>query len=254
MSGWRDTIRALARRVRGHAVALYAEASLATLLVVGGAVAGTVAFIGLAQVVLGGATDAFDLAALEWLRDHRRPWLDVVASQVTDLGNAATLAVITLTAAAVLWAAHRRISVYLLLVSVITGAIMTFALKAIFDRPRPEIPYATGDPLSASFPSGHALMSAVTYGTVAYLVGRMARDGGVRHVTWFMAWFLVFLIGTSRMYVGVHYPTDVLAGWLGGVVWTVLLAGVFRVLGVFAQEVPEIRRQEDDIEGTVPDP
>ncbi len=249
MKHWRETIRATARRVRGHAAALFAEASLATLLMVGLAVVAAVGFIGVAQIVLGGTSEAFDLAVLEWLREHRRPWLDVVASQVTDLGNAATLAVITLTAAAVLWAAHRRISVYLLIVSVVTGAVMTFVLKAVFNRPRPEIPYATGDPLSASFPSGHALMSAVTYGTVAYLVGRMAHDGRVRHVTWFMAWFLVLLIGTSRMYVGVHYPTDVLAGWFGGVVWTILLAGVFRVLGVFAEEVPEVRRQEDDIEG-----
>lgn len=249
---WQTHIRRAARSLRGHAKTLVAEASIASLLLVALAVGAVVGFVQVTEVVLGGASQDLDLAALEWFHDQRRPGLTSLAGQITALGNAATLAVVTLAAAAILWAGGRRVSVYLLLLSVVTGTIMTFALKAVFDRPRPEVPYATGEPLSASFPSGHALMSAVTYLTVAYLVGRMAHKGPVRHATWAVAGLLVVLIGLSRMYVGVHYPTDVAAGWLGGVAWTILLAGAFRVLGVFAQEMPEIREQEEDIEDAAP--
>ena len=90
------------------------------------------------------------------------------------------------------------------------------------------------------------MMAAVTYGTVAFLVGRMAR-GPVRWTAWTGAAVLVGLIGLSRLYVGVHYPSDVVAGWLGGMAWTALLVVLFHVLGAFVDEMPELGRAEPEL-------
>ena len=241
-----DTIRRLATALGRKLGGLWTSVSVVAFLgftVAGAAVAG---FVAIADGVLEGQTSAFDEAVLRWLAASRRPWLDVAALQITALGNAATLVVVALAAAAVLWGARRKVSVALLALSLATGTAVNLVLKHVFNRPRPEVVTHTVEALTASFPSGHAMMSAVTYGTVAYLVGRMAH-GTARWITWTGAAVLVLLVGLSRMYVGVHYPSDVAAGWLGGIAWTGLLVLIFQLLGLFAREMPEIRRAESDL-------
>ncbi len=229
--------------------ALHVWASLSAVAVALFVLAGAtvLAFVAVADEMVEGETRAFDESILHWMASIRRPWLDVAALQITALGNAATLIVVAAVAAAVLWAGRRKVSVALLGLSLVTGTAVTFILKRGFHRPRPQVISHTVEALSASFPSGHAMMSAVTYGTVAVLVGRMA-GGRVRRVTWGGAALLVVLIGLSRLYVGVHYPSDVLAGWLGGAAWATLLVLFFRVLGVFARELPEVREAEAEAE------
>lgn len=242
----KDGLHAMAAALRRTVGGLWASVSVVAgvgFLIAAVAVTG---FVAVADGVLDGQTRAVDEAALRWLAAARTPWLDVVALQVTALGNSATLVVVALVAGAVLWSARRRVSVALLLLSLATGAGMNTILKQVFHRPRPQVVPHTVEVMSASFPSGHAMVSAVTYGTVAYLVGRMGR-GSFRWVTWSGAALLILLIGLSRMYVGVHYPSDVLAGWLGGAAWTALLVLIFRVLGIFAREMPEMREAEPDL-------
>lgn len=242
LSAIRFVAVALGRRLD----AWWAGISLLTavgFLLAAGAVTG---FVAVADEVLEGETQAVDEAILRWLADVRIDWLDTVALQITALGNAATLIVVALSAAAILWAARRKVSVALLLVSLTSGTLVTYALKFGFDRPRPRVGAPIAEAITASFPSGHAMMAAVSYGTVAFLVGRMA-PGRVRWITWAGAALLVVLVGVSRLYIGVHYPSDVVAGWLGGIAWTALLVLLFRLLGAFAEEMPELGRAEPEL-------
>ena len=102
------------------------------------------------------------------------------------------------------------------------GLVLNFFLKSWFDRPRPDLVPHLAHVSSASFPSGHSLLSAVVYFTLAALLARMALDR--RHKIYIVgvAIFFSFLVGISRVYLGVHYPTDVLAGWTLGIVWAIL--------------------------------
>lgn len=237
----------LAKAQRGRLRSLWASLSvLATVafLLAGGALVG---FVALTDEVLEGETEQVDHAVLRALEGMRLEWLDPVALEITALGNIGTVVIVSLSAGAILWAAGRKVSFVLLLASVVTGILLNHVLKLVFDRPRPEVVARLAETATTSFPSGHAMLSAVTYGAVAFLVGRMAR-GGVRWATWLGAALLVILIGSSRVYVGVHYPSDVLAGWLAGVAWTALLVALFRVLGVFSRELPELERAEPDLE------
>lgn len=218
--------------------------AMAGFLLAAGAFVG---FAALADEVLEGETQRVDEAVLEWVAGHRVDWLDTVALEITSLGSVATLVVVALSAAAILWAGRRRVSVALLFLALSTGAAVNFILKAVFGRPRPRVVAPLADALTASFPSGHAMMAAITYGTVAFLVGRMAK-GALRWVTWAGAALLVVLIGLTRIYVGAHYPSDVVAGWLAGIAWTGLLVALFRALGAFAREAPELAAMEPELE------
>lgn len=205
-------------------------------------------FVALADEVMEGDTQRMDEALLKWVAAMRRPGLDPLALQITALGNVATIILVGLMALALLWAAKRRVSAVLLLLSLGTGTAVTFLLKTFFDRPRPQVVTPIAGALTSSFPSGHAMMSAVTYGTVAYLVGRTT-GRRARWLTWTGAGVTIVLVGLSRLYVGVHYPSDVLAGWLGGVAWVGMLTLLFRFLGAFATEAPEIWAAEAKLEG-----
>jgi len=90
------------------------------------------------------------------------------------------------------------------------------------------------------------MSAAITYGTVTFLVGRMA-TGAVRWLTWAGSAGLIVLIGLSRLYLGVHYPSDVLAGWLGGIGWTALLVLICHMLGILAEDMPGLGEAEPEL-------
>lgn len=235
-------VHALARLIGG----LWASVSVVTgvgILIGSAAITG---FVVLADEVLEGETEAIDAAILGWVAGPRSEWMDLIALQVTALGNVATLLVVVLTATSILWAARRKVSVALLIASVFSGIAANFLLKVAFGRPRPEVEATLAETLTASFPSGHAMSAAITYGTVAFLVGRMA-TGAVRWLTWAGAAGLIVLIGLSRLYLGVHYPSDVLAGWLGGIGWTALLILIFHMLGILVEDVPGLGEAEPEL-------
>ncbi len=99
--------------------------------------------------------------------------------------------------------------------------LISFGLKLLFNRPRPEIPGGI-QVFTASFPSSHAMLSAVTYLTLGALMTRVAADTRLKAYFMGLAVFLTVVVGLSRVYVGVHYATDVLAGWCVGSAWAVL--------------------------------
>jgi len=111
---------------------------------------------------------------------------------------------------------------FFVLGSVLGGQLIGTILKDLFQRPRPDLvpfsAYASG----ASFPSGHTLMSAVTYLTLGALLARSQERKRVKAYLLLVAIFLTFAVGVTRVYLGVHWPTDVLAGWTAGAVWALI--------------------------------
>jgi undecaprenyl-diphosphatase len=197
--------------------------SLVALALVAGGVAG---FVQLADEVSEGATQALDSAALLALRqpgDLARPigpaWLPDAVRDITALGSTVVLSLLTLAALGYLLLLRRTHMAALLAVAMVGGTALSSVLKAFFERPRPDIVPALTNVTSLSFPSGHSMMSAVAYLTIAVLIGRSSPSPAVRLYLVVVAVLITVLVGLSRIYLGVHWPSDVLAGWCGGAAW-----------------------------------
>jgi undecaprenyl-diphosphatase len=199
---------------------------LAALAVV---VVGTWAVIELADEVLEGNTQRYDEWVLRRLRspdDPTKPigpaWFEGMWRDLTSLGSAAVLTLVTLACAGYLLIAKRYRTLIVLAVVVVGGVVLTFFMKTLFARPRPEYASGMADIVSASFPSGHSMLSAVVYLTLGVLLARTT--SALRYKIYFLSLGLLvtLLVGVSRVYLGVHYPTDVLAGWSAGLTWALL--------------------------------
>jgi undecaprenyl-diphosphatase len=237
-------LRFIARHVRGFWSAL--AAYLTVGLVVG---AGAAVIFGLiAGTVHGGATQTVDERTLQWFAARRSPVLDEIMYDLTTLGDGVVLIMIVLVASVFLWSTRHHWSVYILIVGMVGGKILNTVLKAAFDRNRPSVVEWLYDVTSPSFPSGHAMGAFITYGTVAYLVGRLSPTRRLRHLTWIIATITILGIGISRMYLGVHYPSDVIAGFLAGLAWLAFVASSVTALRFFAPRRPETAVEEHDLQ------
>lgn len=208
---------------RLHAWSLAEIVPLAVLAFAAAALAG---FVELAGDVAEGDTRAFDEAILVALRAPGDPgepigpwWLDVAMRDITSMGSHTVLAIVTLGAAGYLLVGRKRAAAAFVLAAVVGGALLGSALKIGFARPRPEVVAHLVDVSTLSFPSGHAMLSAVTFLTIGALLARQARGGRLKAYLLGMAIVLTLLVGASRVYLGVHWPTDVLAGWCAGGAW-----------------------------------
>ena len=218
---WRHWATALAHSSRQRLAALGLVLVLGFLLGLGS----LAVFATLAGEVAEQETARLDTAVLLWLHQFASPGLDLAAQAISLLGSELLDAFVVLLLISFIW--RRQWGAAVGLVLVVGGAfLLDSALKAWFQRPRPsELPsFFPGQ--SNSFPSGHAMVSAAFYSYLAYLTWRTVRGG--RRVLWVgLLATLVLLIGLSRLYLGVHYLTDVVAGYLAGLIWTdcVILAG-----------------------------
>lgn len=173
-----------------------------------------------------GDTQAFDRTVLLALRDSADladpvgpPWLADAVRDVTSLGSTVMLTLIVIASAGYLLLDGKRSSAMLLLVSVIGGSVLSQVMKAAFGRTRPDVVPHLMSESSMSFPSGHAMMSAVLYLTIGALLAR-AQDGRrQQNYVFGVALSVAFMVGLSRIYLGVHWPSDVLAGWSVGAAW-----------------------------------
>jgi undecaprenyl-diphosphatase len=146
------------------------------------------------------------------------------------LGSTGVLAFLTFAATGFLVLVGKRAASMLLLFAVFGGAAAAQLLKFGFERARPDlVPHAT-QVFTASFPSAHSMLSAVVYLTIAAMLARMQPDWHVRVYVFAVATLLTVAIGISRIYLGVHWPTDVLAGWTAGGVWALICWMVARKL------------------------
>jgi undecaprenyl-diphosphatase len=198
---------------------------LALLLVVGS----VLGFIKLAEAVMGGRTESFDDTILRALRDPSDPaqligpaWMTLVVRDVTSLGGVTVLVLVTLIAFGFLLVAGKHHAAVFLLVAAASGTAVNSLLKDYFVRPRPEVVPHLMDEHSYSFPSGHSMMSAVVYLTLGALLDRFVEGRRLKLYCLSVALLLTFVVGCSRVFLGVHYPTDVLGGWAAGLTWAVL--------------------------------
>lgn len=183
-------------------------------------------FIETAEEVLEGATRSIDTAILLAFRSPGAPtdplgpkWFEEFARDISGLGGSGVLTLIVAASAVFLWLAGKHRTVLFVLASTLGGALATTLLKAGFGRPRPDLVPHGSYVTSASFPSGHAMMSAVVYLTLAALVARLIPQRWLKLYVLAVATVLSGLIGLSRVYLGVHWPSDVLAGWVAGAAW-----------------------------------
>lgn len=186
----------------------------------------TFGFVQIADEMREGSTKKFDERILLALRDPanlKRPigpeWLESMMIDVTALGGVPVLTFITIIVVLYLVVSQRLRYAALVAGAVIGGALLTHFMKIGFARPRPELVEHLVSVQSLSFPSGHAMASAVTYLTLGALLARTERNRAVRAYVFAVAGLLTLLIGVSRVFLGVHYPTDVLAGWSLGAAW-----------------------------------
>jgi undecaprenyl-diphosphatase len=183
----------------------------------------------LAGEVLEGDTEEFDRRILQALRSADDPaqpigpaWLEIAALDLTALGS---LTVLGLTVAAVsgfLFFQGLRRHAAVVLVASAGGWVLNSLLKEFFGRPRPQVVPHLREVMTLSFPSGHALTSAVIFLTLGALLMRVAKNRITKFYCMAIAMTATLLVGATRVYLGVHYPTDVLAGWLIGLSWALV--------------------------------
>ncbi len=214
--------RRLARLGKNETGAIAAVIVAAALLLLFGA---------LAEEVVEGDTHRLDRAVLMAFRTSGNPadligpdWFEEMVRDVTALGSYAFVIIIVTAATGYLLLMRKHGLALLLLAAEAGGMLFSTLLKELFDRPRPDIEHAA-KVFTASFPSGHATLSAVTFLTLGALLTRVTTDR--KSKIYFMATAIVLtvLVGLSRLYLGVHYPSDIIAGWCVGSAWAVLCWG-----------------------------
>lgn len=198
--------------------------------------AGFFIFGKLVSEILEGESHAIDTAIILFMRDpadHSNPWgpgwFQEIMRDITGLGGIAILSLIVVATVIYLLVMKKKGPALYVLASVGTGMALSNLLKYHFNRPRPDLVPHDSIVYTASLPSGHALMAAVVYLTL----GALLAETQVRHALkiYFMtiAIFITILIGVSRIYLGVHWPSDVLAGWLAGGSWALMFWLIFRI-------------------------
>lgn len=224
-------LRFIARRV-GNAYAVF---GIFLLSGTGMAIVFTWAFSKLAGKVRKGSTQPFDDAIMHWVAAHQNPTVERMMLEVTSLGTGVVVGMIVLIAGLFLWLNHHRHSAVLLIAATMGGLVLDNLLKVGFNRPRPQIFEWGTHAASSSFPSGHAMSSVIVYGTVTYLAARLQRSSASRVLTFAFAAIVVILISVSRVYLGVHYPSDILAGLLIGLAWAGFCMAILEAAQLYAR-------------------
>jgi undecaprenyl-diphosphatase len=183
-------------------------------------------FFLLASEVLGGDTQSFDISVLRALRRADNPsipigpaWLRVAALDMTALGTLTILGLVTVAICGFLMLQGMIRTATFVFLATAGGWTLNEILKGIFQRARPDVVPHLQPVMSLSFPSGHAMTSAAVYLTLGALTMRVANGRLTKFYCMAMALLVTGLVGLTRIYLGVHYPTDVLAGWLVGMTW-----------------------------------
>jgi undecaprenyl-diphosphatase len=184
------------------------------------------AFGVIAQNIVAGKSITFDQRIILALRDSGNPsapigpaWLQEAARDLTSLGSIIVLIIITLTFSGYLFLARKHSAAWLMIVAVFGGIALNDLLKLAFGRPRPDLVYQAVRVFTSSFPSEHAELSAIAYLTIAAILAQNQPSLKIGLYFVVLAVLLTMLIGISRVYLGVHYPTDVLGGWCVGAAW-----------------------------------
>ena len=183
-------------------------------------------FLSLSAEVAEGETQAFDVRILQALRKADDPslpigpaWMESVLLDLTALGSPTVLALVVLAVTGFLLLQTRYWTALFVMVTVASGEVVSSAMKQLFSRPRPTVVPHLREAFSTSFPSGHAMTSAIVYLTLGAMMMRVSEGRLTKLYCFALALLLTMVAGISRVFLGVHYPTDVIAGWIIGFVW-----------------------------------
>jgi undecaprenyl-diphosphatase len=244
--------------VRGFysAVGLFLLAGLVTTLLTFGLL------LFLANTVAGGAIQSVDESIVLAVGELKSPGLDFLALVGAVIGSRMFAWFAILAGTLFLWTTRHRYSAALLWVAIGGSVFLNAFLKEWFGRPRPDpdranveiLGWTFGYPDSFSFPSGHALLSTSIFFTLAYLVARVESSVVMKRATLALALLMVTLVGMSRVYLGVHYLSDVVAGILAGLMWSTAAALGLEAVWYFRFRNSDVDRVEEDIEEAVPAP
>lgn len=227
-----SALRTLLNRTASHISVILHRVGLvevSILLTVALSAAAFLAFVQLAEEMHERDTRALDMRLLMAFRNPADlsdpvgpPWFEEMMRDFTALGSFAVLLTVTLATFGFLILTQKRHAAWMVLGSVASGMLVSNLLKWGFARPRPDlVPHATAV-YTQSFPSGHAMLSAVAYLTLGALLARTQAKKRVKVYLLAIALTLTIVVGVSRVYLGVHWPTDILAGWAGGAGWALL--------------------------------
>jgi undecaprenyl-diphosphatase len=184
----------------------------------------------LAEEMLEGDTQQFDAFVRTAVHQLATPSLTRLMQVFSFLGSVAAVTTMCLVAVCVSLYFRRTRAAVLLAITMLGVAVLDVALKHAFHRPRP-VAFFGAAPGSYSFPSGHALGSLCFYGILAAILAARVRGRGAKFCVWMAAALLVGMIGLSRIYLGVHYPSDVIAGYCAATVWVGAVGFLDRTLG-----------------------
>jgi undecaprenyl-diphosphatase len=190
---------------------------------------GALSFLWTAEEVMEGDTLRLDQRILMAMRvpgDPSQPigpeWVEESFRDFTGVGGVAVLGLLTAATLGYLWLQGMRRAALYVLLAIGGGLLVSLALKAGFHRPRPDLISHGSMVYTASFPSGHSMLSAIVYLTGGAMLALVHRRRAVRLYILGCAVLATVLVGVSRVYLGVHWPTDVVAGWAGGAAWAAL--------------------------------
>jgi undecaprenyl-diphosphatase len=195
---------------------------------------GVLALVALAVAIVSlladGGANGFDRGLMLALRnpadlgDPLGPaWFEDVMRDFTGLGGIAVVVGASLLFSGYLVLRKRFADIAILATSLVGAQLLSSFVKFVISRPRPDLVSHESQIYSASFPSGHSLMSTVAYVTLALLLVADVDDRRIRELLLIAAWIVSFAVGCSRIYLGVHWPSDVLAGWAVGALWMLLM-------------------------------
>jgi undecaprenyl-diphosphatase len=203
------------------------------------------AFREIAEAVGAGGARAFDHAIYDAVRPRASPetslavaWADIAARDFSAMGSVSVLAFIAVMVCGLFLCLRRRAEAVVLLVASGGGLALTNFLKDLFHQGRPPLSPAVAAGLNASFPSGHAMLSATVYLTLGALIGHFAGRRLIRLYVLGVAILLTLIIGVSRIYLGLHWTTDVLGGWCVGAAWALGWRGVAMAWERFSRRRP----------------
>lgn len=193
------------------------------------AILALILFAATAVAVSADATETIDHALMLFFRDGSDmdnpwgpAWFEETAGDITALGGYPIIILVTILGATILLLLRRRVAALFLVAALGSGSLVSTLLKQVFSRPRPDLVDHMDRVFTSSFPSAHAMVSTVFWLTLGAIAVRFVKGHNLRLFIIVSAAGIAGLVGISRVYLGVHWPTDVFAGWCMGMFWAAL--------------------------------